>query len=95
MDLGSCIRRTCYLLSSLPLFVIPWTVAHQVPLSMGFFRQEDWNGLPFPPVEDLPDQRIEPVFPMSPAMQPDSLPAEPSGKVKVSQSPPTLCDPMD
>ena len=27
------------------LFVTPWTVAHQAPLSMGFFRQEAWNGL--------------------------------------------------
>ena len=26
----------------------PWTVAHQAPLSMGFSRQEDWRGLPFP-----------------------------------------------
>ena len=26
----------------------PWTVAHQAPLSMGFSRQEDWSGLPFP-----------------------------------------------
>ena len=30
------------------LFVSPWTVAHQVPLSMEFFRQEYWSGLPFP-----------------------------------------------
>ena len=29
-------------------FVIPWTVAHQAPLSMGFSRQEYWSGLPFP-----------------------------------------------
>ena len=29
-------------------FVTPWTVAYQVPLSMGFSRQEDWSGLPFP-----------------------------------------------
>ena len=74
-----------------------WTVAHQAPLSMGFFRQEYWNGLPFPPLGDLPDQGFEPTSPTSPAMQPDSLPAEPSGKgkVKVAQSPPTLCDPMD
>jgi len=28
-------------------FVIPWTVAHQAPLSMGFSRQEYWSGLPF------------------------------------------------
>ena len=34
----------------------PWTVAHQAPLSMGFFRQEDWSGLPFPPPEILPIQ---------------------------------------
>ena len=27
--------------------VIPWTVACQVPLSMGFSRQEYWSGLPF------------------------------------------------
>ena len=30
------------------LFVTPWTVAHQAPLSMGFSRQESWSGLPFP-----------------------------------------------
>ena len=29
-------------------FAIPWTVAHQAPLSMGFSRQEYWSGLPFP-----------------------------------------------
>ena len=29
--------------------VTPWTVAHQVPLSMGFSKQEYWSGLPFPP----------------------------------------------
>ena len=35
-------------LSRVWLFLIPWTVAHQAPLSVGFFRQEHWNGLPFP-----------------------------------------------
>ena len=34
------------------LFVIPWTVAHQPPLSMGFCRQEYWTGLPFSYPED-------------------------------------------
>ena len=34
--------------SRVQLFVTPWTVAHQVPLSMGFSRQEYWSGLPFP-----------------------------------------------
>ena len=35
-------------LSHVQLFVTPWTVACQVPLSMGFSRQEYWSGLPFP-----------------------------------------------
>ncbi|XP_060986028.1 retinoic acid early transcript 1E-like isoform X3 [Dama dama] len=30
------------------LFAAPWTAAHQAPLSVGFFRQEYWGGLPFP-----------------------------------------------
>ena len=41
------------------LFLTPWTIAHQVLLSMGFFRQEYWSGLPFPPPGDLPDPGIE------------------------------------
>ena len=40
-------------------FATPWTVAHQAPLSMGFPRQEYWNGLPFPSPEDRPDLGIE------------------------------------
>ena len=39
------------LLSRVWLFTIPWTAAHQVPLSMEFSRQEYWNGLLFPPPE--------------------------------------------
>ena len=35
-------------LSRVQLFVTPWTVAHHVPLFMGFSRQEDQRGLPFP-----------------------------------------------
>ena len=35
---------------------------------MGFFRQEYWNGLPFPPAGDLPDPGIEPVSLTSPAL---------------------------
>ena len=34
-------------LSRVWLFVTPWTIAHQTPLSMGFSRQEEWSGLPF------------------------------------------------
>ena len=53
------------------LFLTPWTVACQAPLSMGFSRQEYWSGLPFPSPGDLPDLGIEPV---SPELQADSLP---------------------
>ena len=42
-------------LSLIRLFVTPWTVAHQAPLSMGFSRQEYWTGLPFPSPGDLHD----------------------------------------
>ena len=45
------------------LFVSPWTVAHQTPLSMEFSRQEYWSGLPLPFPGDLPDPGIEPEFP--------------------------------
>ena len=49
---------------------------------MGFPRQEYWSGLPWPPPGDLPDPGIEPRSPASPALQEDSLPAEPSGHLR-------------
>ena len=36
-------------------------VACQAPLSMGFFRQEHWSGLPCPPPGDLPNPGIQPA----------------------------------
>ena len=57
-------------------FVTLWTVAHQAPSSMGFSRQEYWNGLPFPSPGDLPNPGIEP---RSPALQADALTSEPPG----------------
>ena len=44
-------------------FVNPWTLAHQVPLSMGFHRQEYWRGVPFPSPGELPNPGIEPTSP--------------------------------
>ena len=49
-------------LSRVRLFATPWTVAYQVPPSMGFSRQEYWSGLPFPSA-DLPNPGIEPGSP--------------------------------
>ena len=43
------------------LFVTPWTVAHQAPLSMAFSGQGHWSGLPCPPPGDLPDPVTEPT----------------------------------
>ena len=57
--------------------VIPWIVARQAPLSMGFSRQEYWSGLPFPSPGDLPHPEIKPGFP---ALQADSLQSEPPEK---------------
>ena len=58
--------------SCVRLFVIPWIVARQAPLSIGLFsRHEYWSGLPFPSPGDRPDPRIEPE---SPALQVVSLP---------------------
>ena len=61
------------------VFATLWTVAHQTPLSMEFSKQEYWSGLPFPSPGDLPDPGIEP---RSPALQADSLPSEPPGKLE-------------
>ena len=50
-------------LSHVRLFATSWSVAHQVPPSMGFSRQEYWSGVPFPSPGDLPNPGIEPRSP--------------------------------
>ena len=50
------------------LFVTPWTVAYQAPLSMEFSRQGNWSGLSFSSPGDLPDPGIEIVSLMYPAL---------------------------
>ena len=54
--------------SCVRLFVTPWTVARQAPLSVAFSRQEDWSGLPCPPPGDLPDPGIKPTCLVSEAL---------------------------
>ena len=61
-------------------FVIPWTVAHQAPLSIEFSRQEYWNGLPFHTSGDLADPGIEPGSPVSPALAGGFFTTKPPGK---------------
>ena len=61
---GGLVAKLC------PTLGIPWTVARQSPLSMGFSKQEYWSGLPFPSPGDLPDPGIESG---ASALQADSL----------------------
>ena len=68
------------LLSRVRLFVTPRTVVHQAPLPMEFSRQEYWSGLPYPPPGVLQDPGVELGFP---ALQADSLPSEPPGKLYI------------
>ena len=56
---------------------VHWTVAHQAPLPMEFFRQEYWSGLPFPSQGDLPNPGIK--LP-SPALAGGFFTTEPPGK---------------
>ena len=58
-------------------FGTSWTIAHQVPLSMGFLRQDYWNGLPFPSPGDLPEPGIKST---APALGGKFFTTEPPGK---------------
>ena len=61
-----CVCVCVYSCSVMYDSVIPWTVSRQVPLSMGFPKQENQSGLPFPSLGDLPDPEIEPTSLVSP-----------------------------
>ena len=55
----------CLVAKSYLTLVSPWTVAYRAPLSMRLFRQEYWNGLPFPSRGNLPnpeDQTLAGIF---------------------------------
>jgi len=54
-------------LSHAQLFATPWTVTYQVPLSLGFSRQEYWSGLPCLQQGTLPNPGIKPTSLTSPA----------------------------
>ena len=66
-------KHTCYVVWVMSDSVIPWTVANQTPLSMGFSKQEYWSGLPFPPPGGPPDPGIKFTSPTAPGLQADSL----------------------
>ena len=59
--MGLGYRQNACALGRVRLFVTPWTVTHQAPLSKGFSRQEYWSGLPFPSAGDVPDPGMGPM----------------------------------
>ena len=69
---GGCRHEVCACVlshfSHVQLLATLWTVAHQDPLSMRFFRQEYWSGLPCPPPGDFPNPEIKPMSLTSPAL---------------------------
>ena len=69
--------------SWVPFFVTPWTVACQVPLSMGFPRQEYWSGLPFSNLQRIfTTQRLNPRLLHLLRWQADSLPLASPGNTE-------------
>ena len=67
-------------LGRVQLFETPWTLAHQVPLSMGFFRQEYWSKLPFPSPGDQSNAGINLHLLRLLRWQTDSFTTVPPGK---------------
>ena len=63
-----CVCVCVQSLSHVRFFATLWTVAHQAPLFMGFYRQDYWCGVPFPSPGDLPDPGIKPESLRSPAL---------------------------
>ena len=78
-------KRGAQSLSHVWIFVTLWTVALQVPVSIGFSKQENWSGLPFLPPEDLPDPGIEPMSPVSATLAGGFFTAKPPGKPRIKR----------
>ena len=66
-------------LTCVRLFMTPWTLPHQAPLSMGFPRQDYWSGLLFPPAGDFPHPGIESMSLAAPALVGGSVSLSPMG----------------
>ena len=77
-----------WMLSRVPLFVTPWTIAYQTPLSMDFSRQDYWSGLPSPSPGDLHNPGIELASLAFPALAGKFFTMVPLGKphIEISQN---------
>ena len=76
------IEKTVCVLSLVQLFCDPVECSPQIFLSMGFFRQKHWSGLPLPPPGYLPDPGIKPVSSASPALAGRFFTTEPTEFLK-------------
>ena len=74
-------------LNHVRLFVAPWTVAYQAPLSVEFSRQEYWSVLPFPTPGNLPNPEIKPTYLESPALAGGFFTTEHPGKPRLLLTP--------
>ena len=87
MVINICVdqKKTCVyvcVLNLVQLFSTPCAVACEAPLSVGFSRQEYWDGLLVPSPKDLSDPGIKPTSPASPALVDGFFTIEPPGKCK-------------
>ena len=73
-----CKHSSEWAVSHVWLFATPWTVACQVPLSMGLSQKEYWSGLLFLPPGDLPIPGIEPESPAASALSSGFFTTEPN-----------------
>ena len=56
---GKCVALLLSHFNRVQLFVTPWTQAHQIPLPMGFSKQEYWSRLPYPSPRDILNSRVK------------------------------------
>ena len=71
--------------SCIRLFVTQWTEALQTPLSIGFFRQEYWSGLPCPSLGNLLNPWIEPLSLTTPALAGEFFTTSTTWETQISQ----------
>ena len=84
--------------AQLCLFAALWSVALQACLSMAFYWQEYWSGLPLPSPGDFSDPGFKPMSPLSPALAGgffNTAPPAAAAAAKSLQLCPTLCDPKE
>ena len=75
-----CCAVLCLVAQSFPTLCEPVGLACQVPLSMGFSRQQYWSGLPCLLPGNLANPESEPASPASPSLAGRFFTTEPPGK---------------